>query len=1136
MFRLIDFNSAFRPGVDDLLDWNPTFKKGYSAHELAAFDATKPLDLCPATDLYSVAAIFFKLLIGRPPQADDGDSMDEWPQWISKSKCLTGASNRLVKETADFLLRGLSSWSKSRFESVAKMQEAIEHLKGLNEGYRLKNRPKYPNKYFVCRGSELEGIHESLKKENYVILEGMGGIGKTELAKKYTQMYKDDYDFVQLVTFNGNLESTIATSLLFHNFDNEWYTKTHKDLAVSKMYAEKIDHLKKYGERTLIIMDNYDPPELDDGKIFDEFVSAEYRIIFTSRNALRGKARLKIGAMHDKINLFKLFYSYYDSPKLTTEDEATVNDIIDLVLGHTMTVMLIASAMRQGMKTPKEMLERLQNSLDPGLRTQIAVDKEGLSDKDRKQVMYGHIKTLFDMEKIKPDVNYSYIMTNMALVPYEGLKKEDFYEYALKGHYESQGHIDAYYDDLDYLIDRYWVQSSDGKVSLHPVISDVVYKDEDLSPDSQKCVALIESLIKLTKDHESETHVAWANSMNMLKLACERITDETVVVAKLLNSFASVANSLANYDIAAEYYLKAAGIIEEELGKEHPYTATVYIQSALAHFEHGDYSKALEFYQKAITVYEEVLGREHLCTATAYNNIAGVYLKQRDYPKALESHHNALVIREKVLGKGHLDTAIIYNNIGGIYSSQGDYHKALEFYQRALIVFEKVLGEEHFDTATIYSNIASGYSNLSDYPKAMELYCKALTVKEKVLGKEHPRTAATYSGIASTHYDQGNYCEALEFYQRALIVFEKVLGEEHFDTATIYSNIANVYLKQTDYSKALEFEQKALTVFEKKLGKEHSDTITIYTHIAGIYLKQTDYSKALELNHKILAIREKVLGKEHLDTVTTYNDIANIHYKQSDYLKAWELYHKALVIKGKILGKEHPDVAVAYNNIAGVCFKQGNYLEAMALWQRALSICERALGKEHLAIPIYNNIARVCFDLGDYPKAMDLYHMALAACEKVLDKEHLDIATAYSGIALIYFKQGDFPKALKWYNKALVTFELILDYKHLDAATAYNNIASIYSSQGDYPEALELYHKALLIREEMLGEEHLDTATIYNNIARVHFDLGDFPKTLELYQKSLVAYEKVLGKDHSSVIELYGVIAWLREKVVAISP
>jgi len=206
----------------------------------------------------------------------------------------------------------------------------------------------------------------------------------------------------------------------------------------------------------------------------------------------------------------------------------------------------------------------------------------------------------------------------------------------------------------------------------------------------------------------------------------------------------------------------------------------------------GYYNRALQWRQKALVICEEVLGFEHPYTAATYNSIALIYDNQGDYPEALEWYKKALGIYEEVLGLEHPETATIYNNIAVVYGNQGDYHKALELLQKALKITEKVLGLEHPSTATTYNNIAVVYSNQGDYPKALEWYQKDLKITEKVLGLEHPETATTYNNIAVVYGNQGDYPKALEWHQKALEIFEKVLGLEHPNTIVVNGQIAAV--------------------------------------------------------------------------------------------------------------------------------------------------------------------------------------------------------------------------------------------------------------------------------------------------------------------------------------------------------
>jgi serine/threonine protein kinase len=129
--RLIDYTSAFHID-DDLQNWILSFTEGYSANELIrnSNHKQKVLPLNYAADLYSITAIFFRLLVGRTPKKGDWASRSKW-QLNNKTGYLKGASDALVKKTNDFLLKGLSLIPAYRFNNIEEMQEAVEELRKL---------------------------------------------------------------------------------------------------------------------------------------------------------------------------------------------------------------------------------------------------------------------------------------------------------------------------------------------------------------------------------------------------------------------------------------------------------------------------------------------------------------------------------------------------------------------------------------------------------------------------------------------------------------------------------------------------------------------------------------------------------------------------------------------------------------------------------------------------------------------------------------------------------------------------------------------------------------------------------------------------------------------------------------------
>ena len=66
---------------------------------------------------------------------------------------------------------------------------------------------------------------------------------------------------------------------------------------------------------------------------------------------------------------------------------------------------------------------------------------------------------------------------------------------------------------------------------------------------------------------------------------------------------------------------------------------------------------------RALKIKEEQLGGEHPSTATSLNNLAELYERQGKYVEAEPLYVRALKIREEQLGGEHPDTAASLNNL-----------------------------------------------------------------------------------------------------------------------------------------------------------------------------------------------------------------------------------------------------------------------------------------------------------------------------------------------------------------------------------------------------------------------------------------------------------------------------------------
>ena len=598
-----------------------------------------------------------------------------------------------------------------------------------------------------------------------------------------------------------------------------------------------------------------------------------------------------------------------------------------------------------------------------------------------------------------------------------------------------------------------------------------------------------------------------------------------IEATQLLNKIGTYLRESAKYAQAEALYKQAWAIREKTLVPQQVDKAENLNNLAMIYYRQGKYAQAEPLYQQALAIREQALGSEHPKVAESLNDLARLYYKQGQYVQAEPLYQRALAIREQALGPKHPKVAESLNDLARLYYEQGKYAQAEPLYQQALAIRENALGSEHPEVAESLNDLARLYYKQGKYAQAEPLYQQALAIREKTLGPEHPEVAKSLNDLAMLYYRQSKYKQAEPLYpqaqaisEEALAIREQSLGPEHPDVADSLNNLARLYADQGKYAQAEPLCQQALAIREQSLGPEHPDVADSLNNLAMLNYKQGQYVQAEPLYQRALAVREQALGLEHPKVAESLNDLAMLYYEQSKYAQAEPLYQRALAIREQALGSEHPDVAESLNDLAMLYYEQSKYAQAEPLYQRALAIREQALGSEHPDVAeSLNDLAMLYYEQGQYVQAEPLYQRALAIREQALGSEHPDVAESLNDLAMLYYEQGQYVQAEPLYQRALAIREQALGSEHPDVAESLNDLARLYYKQGRYVQAEPLYQRALAIREQALGSEHPDVAESLNDLAMLYYEQGQYAQAEPLYQRALRISVEVLGSEHPDV-------------------
>ncbi|MBR3375609.1 MAG: tetratricopeptide repeat protein [Firmicutes bacterium] len=782
----------------------------------------------------------------------------------------------------------------------------------------------------VGREGIVGDIRKMLEESTCIVLvNGLGGIGKTAVMQGICNDLKDDGNYVAWINCGDSLRDDL---LMLRDA-----LHVPKEEKADKAFDQVKAGIQRLGKKLYLFMDDLSREVTK--KERDVINELGVHVMITSRKENLPFRKKKLGYLADQ-DAIKMFYGYYGG---VTECNESVWKIIESVNSHTLLVELLAKAAKEEGGT-----------LDAFYRE---LEKEGFFDVSEEEIETEHDDENLTIEE---SVIRLYKISKLSGEQQRIMKLFTIFTPEKEIYYKVREWAGFDRKEMKKLVNLGWLERGglENGYQIHQIVRDALKRQvgavrlEDYGKFLFKICAT-KSYLSATETYEvvRERIVLARDIADQLWNKYQSNPMEGVMWASgtsvLMCNLASVYFEQGDYEKALKYYGKACNITEQMLGTENPNAATIFNDTALVYYNQGDYEKALEYYSKALIITMRVLGMEHPLTATVYNNVAMVYQSLGNYQKTLQYLEKALAIRERVLGTEDPATATTYHNMAVVYQSLGNYEKALEYCGTSLAIRERMLETKDPDIARSYNNMAMIYLDKGDNKEALAYFDKALAISEYVLGAEHPLTVTIYRNIALAYDNQGEHEKALDYIGKALAIEERVLGAEHPDTATTYNTMAGVYYKQGDFEKAVEYLGKALTIRERVFGVEHLNTAIIYNNMGRVYDAQKNYEKAQEFLEKALAIFERALGEDHPDTAATYYNMAVAYYAQGDYEKAVKYNGKALAIRECVLGMEHPDTAMTYHNMAGLYRALGDYEKALEYVKKANAAYLTVFGENH---------------------------------------------------------------------------------------------------------------------------------------------------------------------------------------------
>ena len=163
----------------------------------------------------------------------------------------------------------------------------------------------------------------------------------------------------------------------------------------------------------------------------------------------------------------------------------------------------------------------------------------------------------------------------------------------------------------------------------------------------------------------------------------------------------------------------------------------------------GDTSTAYDLAANLRQHWRHRLGDDHEHTWATAHYLAWALRYMDRYAEARELDEDSLAYRRRVQGEDHPDTLSSANSLAVDLRYLGEYESARELDEDILARRRRVLGEDHPETLSSAGNLAADLHMLGEYRLARELDEDVLARRRRVLGEDHPDTLDSAENLAA---------------------------------------------------------------------------------------------------------------------------------------------------------------------------------------------------------------------------------------------------------------------------------------------------------------------------------------------------------------------------------------------------
>jgi tetratricopeptide (TPR) repeat protein/cellulose biosynthesis protein BcsQ len=327
-------------------------------------------------------------------------------------------------------------------------------------------------------------------------------------------------------------------------------------------------------------------------------------------------------------------------------------------------------------------------------------------------------------------------------------------------------------------------------------------------------------------------------------------------------------------------------------------------------------------------------------------NLANILRDMARFDEARTLDEAVLAEQREMLGSEHPHTLMTAGSLAGDLRALGQYRDALKMDQATYPAWTELFGEDHAGTLSAANELATSYRLTGEFGEALRLDEDTLSRRRTSLGPLHPRTLGSASNVARDLVELGRYTDAVDIMES---VWQSSVEADAGPVAGWDAEVLlGIALRATGRPKEAEAHfRDALNGLSNRLGDLSSEALSARLSHAGNLLALRQPEVAEPEIRQVLASYQERLGESHPHTLIAMLNLAEAlrqTERQDDALQAAQSATAGLI---RTLGEDHP-YTLAAQLLVGVLLAERHELEAAEeLEKNTVDRLGHMLGEDH---------------------------------------------------------------------------------------------------------------------------------------------------------------------------------------------